>query len=216
MKKIVFSIIVIAVTFQFFGQNFPVNKYKNLEKPQYSSAINSFNLGIAYGTTNFLNPVFENNIENELIKKSFGYNIKLAYIHGPILIDVSYFSSIFKPNEKLTNSLPDATGTFNYNHKGWEGAASYNLMVINNRWIKKHLLPYLGIGYHLSEVALTKDSEAISAFILNNSIWKTGLIYYVNPVVGFFGEYKATINSQKNMNGKYNQINFGLLIKTSY
>ncbi len=202
------------------AQNFPEKKYEKREQFEFNNQINGWAIGLSSANTKFLNSNFSENVETGKLNPKFGMNVKLQYTTKPIFFDINYFSSNFKPSDEITTLVKDIpTDSLAYRHRGVDFYVSLKICPSNRFLFKNLLLPYLGVGYQFSELALTKDSffqKSLSGSFLNSHMWKAGLNLTFSPVLIFYGEYKSTNNLFVDEKNRFYQFNFGILIKLSY
>ncbi len=160
-------------------------------------------VSIAYGlhATQFVNSTFKERISSGIINYDFGHAATISATLFPVEMSASLFSSGFRIHEsnkviidRNTNSQINSIEPYVNNgiikHRGIELAV--NFIPFN---IGSIFLPYIGVGYQLSQVYSPAESLTIGEEVSTSTslpIVKGGLKIKAGRIF-LFGEYKRTI-----------------------
>ncbi|MDR1583403.1 MAG: hypothetical protein LBS55_09135 [Prevotellaceae bacterium] len=218
MKKIVFIIILLlfGAKILLFAQtddisildkklSFNVFKYWGFMTKEH----NIISSGLFYGIVNFQN---DNLLSNAIEMK---YGAKLTVF--PLILEGYKFSGKVKIADMSNTPVYQSIGN-SLEHSGQIFSASVcPLPYINQK--SEIFVPYVGIGYQLSELGFgeveKKDFDRpLRSSYLNSSAWtwKTGCIIYLKKLpVSLVIDYEQSWKS-KNEVIKFNRINFGIFV----
>ena len=189
--------------------NLPQHKYKNkltlTDIMRSQKSVNGFMVSYGYHQTTFLNPVFGNNINDDIIKKKYGGVFTASYTAYPFIFDIDWFSSRFRVQDKVSWPYNDTT---NVRHRGMSFFISSALFPLVH---SKSFLPYIGIGYQSSAlgvgieiVKVSKGGKSVEQSSINTSCpqWKIGFKLKWWEAYWLIVEYRQSImlNQEKSLN----------------
>ncbi len=229
MKKVILILIFLLPSFFLFSQNkntyLPEKKHKKgydfndyIEKPReemYGWGWDLFSISYGYHQSTILNPTFVGLIHNKKMKRAYGQSFTVRATYYPFLFDMKWFSSRFKPIDMPNwQYYSDAK----IKHRGFEISSAIAIMPINLE-ISHILIPYIGIGYQSSNLAITQtegtgeDAHDVtkSATPTSAPIWKIGFTINLINKLTCSTEYSQTFKLSSKKSFNQFMITFGYL-----
>lgn len=179
------STLLFGVLFFFFQTSLhaqlPSGLYKGKEPLKTNlqmlrQRLNGFSIMGGIQQTNFLNPVFANNLGTGY-ERNYGYYLGGRVTLYPFFLDIENHKNYF-----TARNIPGVTSGENIGHIGWDFSMSTALMPYGK--LAKFLNPYFGIGYQKSSLCVhcvqTEDDPddlevPFYAVGTSSSFWKTGI-----------------------------------------
>jgi len=214
-----FSNFIKSKNAEYLGKYLPENSVNKGHRTLYfgDEYFNGMAINYGFHTSTFLNSQFGYYLENKNLIRKYGNCLSYSVIYYPIIADINFFSSRFKPSE-IPNWNYIEEGSM-IKHRGTEITFRFAIPPsIFTTYIVP--VPYIGIGYSMSNLVILSQT-ADDAYRMKKSatntfmpVWNIGLFIFENEM-NFFNlkiEYSQTfsLKSIKSFNQLY--ITFGYYI----
>lgn len=147
---------------------------------------------IGYRHVEFQNPIFLNNLSSGLIDYSYGFDLTTKFFLYPVMIDLGGFFSAFEADELKDVFYPDAEDPIR--HMGLQAYVNF-LALPRIGQINNYFLPYIGLGYQTSGIAVVNsESKKIASLGTGSPMIKIGFMLRVgNSSLKISGEYRQSL-----------------------
>lgn len=227
MKRFLLLTIIVCGSVTLFGQtNLLLNEPLSFGMKDYWGYMNKKYGGVSMGFSyNIVN--FPNAAEKNLIKEKWSWSYGIRGTSFPFIYDYSMFYGKFNVNNAYQIPLLDKYDELTING-GWQLSLSvcplpyigygFNKLTkksapnLYRRRLSDTFVPYIGLGYQWSKLAVTGQEDYKSNLKLSSMQWKTGCNIYIDRLpFDLVVEYMQTLH--KNKERRYTFLSFGIHVR---
>jgi hypothetical protein len=165
-------------------------------KEYYKDLKNAFVMGLRldYQYPAFYNSLYYENLKANNIEFSGGLDFVWSMNIAPVMLDIGYFTSTFSVEDpNFYKGSKDKETTL----RGMDFYASYLFLPDYGR-ISRIFMPYIGIGYQTSSLAVKipgEKSTTLGSYGTGSMMWKTGVTINLGKLLYINAEYRQGLTA---------------------